>query len=163
MIDVRKQVTAQGRPEFCFNVFTQEMSRWWPPTHKLVPGKRTALILEPWIGGSYYELDEQGNRCDWGKILEWEPPRRLVMSWAIDGRWQPIDDDSRASRIDVTFTRDGWNKSTVELAHVALHRHGPDAEQIFKALDGPSPGETLARFEGACADMMDVANGAQLP
>lgn len=155
MHDVRKQVTAEGRPDFCFRVFTEKMSHWWPPTHKLVPGRRTSLVIEPWVGGSYYETDENGTRCDWGKVLEWNPPNSLRLSWAIDGRWQPITDDEKASRIEVAFTRDGWNKSTVELAHVSLHRHGEDAARIFAALDGPSPGETLERFERACSEIME--------
>lgn len=162
MIDVCKHVTAAGRPDFCFDVFTKHLSRWWPPTHKLVPGRRTALVLEPWVGGSYFELDEEGNRRDWGKVLEWEPPKRLLLSWAIDGRWQPVDDDDRASRIEVRFTRHGWNKSIVELSHIALHRHGADAERIFSALDGPSPGETLERFEAACEDLMSISKESHL-
>jgi len=68
------------------------------------------------------------------------------MTWRIDGRWQMITDDDKASEIEVTFTALSDDTTEVELAHVRLHKHGDDAKLIHAALDGPSPGETLAKY-----------------
>ncbi|MGK5627341.1 SRPBCC family protein [Streptomyces sp. URMC 123] len=147
--DVRKSVTVAATPEHCFAVFTERPMDWWPPSHVLLTEERAGLAFEPGVGGRCYEWDVSGHEIAWGRVLEWEPPRRLAMTWRIDGNWRPIDDDERASVIEVTFTPAGPYSTRVELAHVQLHRHGADAERIFRALDGPSPGETLALFAKA--------------
>ncbi|MEW1747556.1 SRPBCC family protein [Streptomyces angustmyceticus] len=147
--DVRKSVTVAATPEHCFTVFTERPADWWPPSHILVKKERAGLAFEPGVGGRYYEWDVDGNEIAWGRVLEWDPPRRLVMTWRIDGHWQSIPDDERASEIEVDFTAVDAHTTKVELAHVKLHRHGAGAHGIFKALDGPSPGETLERFARA--------------
>ncbi|MFJ8253306.1 SRPBCC family protein [Streptomyces sp. NPDC094466] len=144
--DVRKSVIVAATPAHCFAVFTERPADWWPPSHVLLAGERVGLAFEPGAGGHYYEWDGAGNRIDWGRILEWEPGRRLVMTWRVDGNWRSVPDDERASRIEVDFVPVEGDRTRVELAHVDLHRHGEGAERIFQALDGPSPGETLERF-----------------
>jgi uncharacterized protein YndB with AHSA1/START domain len=146
---VHKKVTVPASPEHCFTVFTERPLDWWPPRHVLVKGERVALTFEPRIGGRYYETDTDGNECDWGRILDWNPPHGLTMTWGINGQWQPIDDDDKASEIEVSFRPVGAGTTEVELAHVKLHKHGPDAERIYQAVQGPSPGETLERFARA--------------
>nr|AAP85363.1 cyclase [Streptomyces griseoruber] len=75
----------------------------------------------------------------------------------MDGTFRPLPDDERASEIEVTFTPEPGGGTRVELAHTRLDKLGDsDGERIFKALDGPSPGETLARF--AEAGVMAVAH-----
>jgi hypothetical protein len=71
------------------------------------------------------------------------------MTWRIDGNWQSIPDDERASEIEVDFTAVDERHTMVELAHVKLYKHGEGAERIFMALNGPSPGETLDLFSKA--------------
>ncbi|MFB7938281.1 SRPBCC family protein [Streptomyces sp. NPDC004779] len=147
--DVRKSVTVAATPRHCFDVFTQRPADWWPPTHVLVRKERAGLAFEPGVGGRYYEWDVDGTEIAWGRILEWEPGRRLVMTWRIDAAWQSVPDDERASEIEVDFLPDGDGGTRVVLAHVKLHKHGEGARRIFQALDGPSPGETLERFAKA--------------
>lgn len=147
--DVRKFVDVPADVDKCFEVFTQRPTDWWPPSHMLVTEPRAGLAIEPRVGGRYYEWDVNGGEADWGKVLVWEPPHRLRLTWRIDGRFRSIPDDERASEIEVTFTALGESLTRVELAHVRLEKHGPDAARIFQALDGPSPGETLQRFADA--------------
>lgn len=144
--DVRKSVAVPATPEQSFEVFTRRPADWWPPSHVLLKKERAGLAFEGGVGGRYYEWDVEGNQITWGRILEWEPGRRLVMTWRLDGHWQSIPDDERASEIEVSFVPDAQGGTVVELAHVKLHKHGEGAEGIFRALDGPSPGETLERF-----------------
>ncbi|WP_461027779.1 SRPBCC domain-containing protein [Streptomyces sparsus] len=143
--DVRKSVTVAATPEQCFKVFTERPADWWPASHVLVKAERAGLAFEKHVGGRYYEWDVDGNEIAWGRVLEWEPGRRLAMTWRISPYWQPLEDDTFASEIEVDFHPvEGGTR--VELAHVKLHQHGEGAERIWQALDGPSPGETLERF-----------------
>jgi uncharacterized protein YndB with AHSA1/START domain len=144
--DVRKHVAVPVPAARAFEIFAARPLGWWPADHKLVPGQRTRIEFEKTPGGRWYELDADGAVADWGRVLVWDPPRQIALSWRIDGRWRPIDDDEKASEIVVTFTPDGPDRAVVELAHVKLYRHGEWAASIHAALDGPSPGDTLAKF-----------------
>lgn len=147
--DVRKSVDVAATPERCFEVFTKRMLDWWPPTHVLLTTPRVGMTMEPRVGGRYYEYDAAGTEVDWGRVLVWEPPHRIRVTWRVDGRFRPLPDDGRASEIEVRFTPLDGSGTRVELAHLRLDKHGPDARRIFRALDGPSPGETLGRFAEA--------------
>jgi uncharacterized protein YndB with AHSA1/START domain len=146
---VVKSVTVPVPPHRAFEFFTGQPTQWWPAEHILVPPPRQAIVFEPWAGGRWYERSRDGSERDWGRVVTWSPPGRLVLTWQIDGRWQPVADPARASEIEVTFSPAPREATRVELAHVKLHRHGPDARAIRAALDGPSPGVTLASFAGA--------------
>ena len=146
--DVRKQVTVQATPEHCFRVLTARPSDWWPPTHTLVTN-RGGLGMEPRVGGRVYEWDRDGSEATWGIVLTWEPPYRMSFTWRVNSRWEEIPDDEKASVIEVTVTPVDAMATTVELAHVRLHRHAEHAVKIHAALDGPSPGETLSLYAKA--------------
>lgn len=146
--EVRKSTVVDVPAERAFAVFTEQPMDWWPPTHVLVRQRRIDIAFEPRVGGRCYEVDVAGNECDWGRVLVWEPPHRLAMTWRVNGRWQQIGDDE-ASEIEVTFTPLCPDRTRVELAHVHLDRLGDTAQAMFQVLDGPSPGETLARFAQA--------------
>ena len=148
---VRKQVTVPVPAERAFEIFASKPLGWWPAHHKLVPGERIRIVFER-PGGRWYEMDSDGAIEDWGTVLDWSPPHRIALSWRIDGRWRPIADEARASHIVVTFTPDGPGRCVVQLSHEQLHRHGEWAQAIHDALDGPSPGETLAQYARLVAD-----------
>lgn len=144
--DVRKSVIVDVPAEKAWAIFANRPIEWWPESHVLVKSPREEIVFEPKVGGRYYERAQDGTECQWGTMLTWDPPRKLAMTWRIDGRWQMIDNDEKASEIEVTFTPLSPDSTQVELAHVKLWRHGDGAKVIHGALNGPSPGETLARY-----------------
>ena len=146
---VRKSVTVPVPADTAWQVFTERATDWWPRDHRAGDGQREEIVFEPRPGGQYAERDTDGSVRVWGQILAWEPPRRLLMTWRVNGRWEAIDDDAAASEIEVTFTPRGPSETGVALGHLSLHRHGPDAAAIRAALDGPSPGPTLASYAEA--------------
>lgn len=160
---VTKSVVVPSSAERAFAAFTERPTDWWPAEHILVPPPREEIVFEPRAGGRWYERSSDGTERDWGRVLEWSPPRRLVLTWQIDGRWQPVADPAKASEIEVTFTQADEDATVVELAHVKLHRHGPDARAIRAAIDGPSPGLTLANFAAAVTSAGRRAAASQEP
>ena len=83
--------------------------------------------------------------------MDWAPPYRLVVTWRIGANWQPITDDEKASHIELDFTPAGEGVTEVVLTHTHLYRHGEGADALRSALDGPSPGESLAKYAEAVA------------
>jgi uncharacterized protein YndB with AHSA1/START domain len=108
--------------ERAFRVFTASFNTWWPAQYHIGQADLAEAVLEPREGGRWYERGVDGSECDWGRVLAWEPPHRLVVTWQINGRWQYDPDPEHASEIEVRFTADGPGQTTVELEHRHLDR-----------------------------------------
>ena len=103
--------------EQAFGLFTGEFTAWWPHQYHIGQADVAEVILEPHEGGRWYERGVDGSECDWGRVLVWEPPHRLVFTWQINGSWQFDPDPEHASEIEVLFTEDGPGQTTVEVEH----------------------------------------------
>ena len=123
---VRRSVFVQAPPERAFEVFTEGFAGWWPASHSVLEGGQEAAIIETAEGGRWYERGPGGEECDWGRVLAFEPPRRLVLSWLLDEKFDPDPDESKASEVEVTFTPEG-DGTRVELVHSGFERRGGEA------------------------------------
>ncbi|GAB4055055.1 SRPBCC family protein [Catellatospora paridis] len=105
-----------------FDFFTTSFSTWWPTDYHIGQADLAEAVVEPREGGRWYERGVDGSECDWGRVLVWEPPHRLVVTWQINGSWQYDPDPAHASEIEVRFTEDGPDQTTVEIEHRHLDR-----------------------------------------
>jgi hypothetical protein len=144
---VRHAVTVEAARARAFDVFTRAWLRWWPRDHHIGKAPLAEIVLEPKVGGRWYERGEDGGECDWGRVRIWEPPARVVLAWHIDAKWQFDPDPERASEVEVRFIEEGAARTRVELEHRHIERHGPGAEAIAASVakDGGWR-EILARF-----------------
>ncbi|GAB3888085.1 SRPBCC family protein [Kibdelosporangium lantanae] len=145
LADVAKTVTVEAPAEEAFRILVEKPDEWMPPGHTFITGPE-AIVIEPGVGGRFYERGADGREVVHGVILAWAPPERLVMTWRMGANWQPIDDDDKASRTEFTFVEAEPGKTKVVLTHSEFERHGEAGAAIRAAVDGPSPGETLARY-----------------
>jgi uncharacterized protein YndB with AHSA1/START domain len=133
---VRREITVAVPAARAFEVFTAGLSSWWPlETHHI--GEQDALeaVLEPAAGGRLFERAADGSECDWGRVLAWEPPTRLVFAWHLNMRWAFDPDPAHASEVEVRFV-DLGDSTRVELEHRAFERHGDDGGAIRDAVGG---------------------------
>lgn len=133
--DVRGSVTVAVPVERAFQIFTDSFHTWWPAEYHIGKADLAEAILEPRAGGRWYERGTDGSECDWGRVLVWEPPQRLVVTWQINGQWQYDPDPDHASEIEVRFTADGPEQTTVELEHRLLDRL-VDGQGIYDGIRG---------------------------
>jgi hypothetical protein len=81
---VRKGINVQAAQETAWVVFTRKMGTWWPlVSYKIGKAQAVDVVIEPLVRGRWYERGEDGSTCQWGSVLRWEPPSRLVLSWDI--------------------------------------------------------------------------------
>jgi uncharacterized protein YndB with AHSA1/START domain len=137
---IRKSITVSASPEYAFEMFTAEHDSWWPRTHHIGKSPMTKGTIECRQGGRCYSEHEDGAQCDWGKVLVWEPPTRLVLAWQITHEWGYNPDLSQASEVEVRFTPLDGGQTRVDLEHRYLERMGPAGESARNALDRGWPG-----------------------
>jgi uncharacterized protein YndB with AHSA1/START domain len=131
---VRKVVSVQAPPEVAWRVFTQKMATWWPlATHKIGKANAVDAVIEPRVGGRWYERGDDGSTSDWGSVLSWEPYTRLVLSWDITADWQY--DPNLKTEIELRFIADGKNGTRLELEHRRLDRYGARRDEMRAIFD----------------------------
>jgi len=147
---VRHSIIVAAPQERAFTVFTQDFNRWWPRTHKIGPAELAEAVLEGREGGRWYERDVDGSECDWGRVLVWDPPSRLVLAWQISGEW--AYDAALETEVEVSFVSEGPNQTRVELEHRGLDAYGEKMDEFRRSIDSPGgwPG-ILALFAEAAA------------
>jgi uncharacterized protein YndB with AHSA1/START domain len=96
-----------------------------------------AIGIEPREGGHCFELGPGGFHCDWGTVLTWDPPNRLVFAWQIAPSRAPEPNPAKASEVEVRFAPEGPLATRVQLEHRGFARHGDDGEAYRHALDSP--------------------------
>ncbi len=147
---VRKSITVNAAPERAFRVFTTRMGAWWPKANSIGSGPQADVIVEPGVGGRWYEVAEDGSECSWGKVLVWEPPHRLVLAWQINGEWR--FDDSLVTEVELNFTEVEGGRTQVDLEHRDLERFGPARDGIRAAFDSPNGWSGILRSYAATAE-----------
>jgi len=148
-VPVRRTITVKASPERAFRVFTDEFDTWWPRSHHIGKAPMKKAIIQGTVGGRCYTEQTDGTECDWGRVLVWDPPRRLVFAWQIDGRWQYEADLAKSSEVEVCFTPEADGTTRVDLEHRYLHRHGADAAAVRKGIDSPDGWGGLLRLFAA--------------
>jgi uncharacterized protein YndB with AHSA1/START domain len=99
------------QPHEAFALWTEQTALWWPPSHTASKRKGTRIVFEPRTGGRVYERSPTGTEVDWGTILAWEPPRRLVY------RWHLLSDPADATEVEVVFRPNANGVTTVMIEH----------------------------------------------
>jgi uncharacterized protein YndB with AHSA1/START domain len=63
------------------------------------------VVMEPFVGGRWFEQGVDGSECDWGRVRIWDPPRRLVLSWEISSDWRHVPSIQTEIEARLTPTR----------------------------------------------------------
>jgi uncharacterized protein YndB with AHSA1/START domain len=102
-------------PDTAFEVFTAQIGTWWKRGTRYWndSAKGRELRFEPYVGGrlvEVYDLDT-GEGFEVGRVLVWEPGKRLVFTWRQDD-WAP----SEFTEVEVRFEPTG-NTTRVTVEH----------------------------------------------
>ena len=139
---VKKSIAVNASVDTAFKVFTEGFDTWWPRTHHIGPVDMVEAVLEQGPNGRWFERGIDGSECEWGRVLAWEPPGHLAVSWHLNGEFKYDPDPNKASVVDVRFTAVDDNTTRVDLEHKHLDRHGEGWEQAREGVsrEGGWPG-----------------------
>ena len=147
---VRRSTFVKASPERAFQVFTAGFDRWWPKSHSVGSSPQRAALMELKAGGRWYEVGEDGSQTQWGEVMVWEPPHRLVLIWSVDADWK-YDADLH-TEVEVRFTPEG-DGVRVDLEHRNLEAYGQRADEVRAKIDNPNGWNGLLKMFAAEAEL----------
>ena len=146
---VIRSVEIKAPPGRAFDLFASRIGDWWPVGKTVGKNPHVAIMIEPRAGGRWFERDAEGNETQWGKVLAYEPPGRLLLGWQLNAQW--IYDPDFLTEVELAFEATPAGGSKVTLEHRNLERFGGDAERIAGQVGGGWPA-----FLGHFAEFVDA-------
>ena len=96
---IEKTITVPLDPSAAFKLFTAGMGTWWPlESHSVGNEDARDCIIESFVGGRFYEVMKDGSQSEWGKVMVWMPPHRLVVTW------HPGREAASAQELEIGFS-----------------------------------------------------------
>ena len=131
---IRKTVEVGAPVERAFDVFTARMGDWWHKEHSIARDtKQGDVVIEPLAGGRWYEVGADGSEHQWGHVIVYERPRRLVLAWQLTREFK-FDPDFQTT-VEVNF-EEGDGVTIVNFEHRDLERMGAGAAEMLESMDG---------------------------
>lgn len=131
---IQRRAHTKATPARAFEIFTGQIGRWWPKGNGVGARPLEEVVIEPGVGGRWFERDAEGVETPWGRVLQWDPPRRLVLAWQLnrDKRFDP----NLVTEVELTFQAAPGGGTDVLLEHRNLERFGQDAVQWLSNIGG---------------------------
>jgi len=134
--NVKQTIVVEAPIERAFKVFTEQFGSFKPREHNMLTVPIAETVFEPRVGGHIYDRGVDGSECRWARVLAYEPPDRLLLSWDISPRWQIETDTEKTSEWEVKFIPETARRTRVELEHRKLDRHGDGWQGVRDGVDG---------------------------
>jgi DNA-binding transcriptional ArsR family regulator/uncharacterized protein YndB with AHSA1/START domain len=131
---VRTSIVVEAPIQRAFSVFTEGFGSFKPPEHNMLGVEIAETVFEPREGGYVYDRGVDGSVCRWARVLAYEPPERVVISWDISPQWQLEADLEKTSEVEVRFIAEAPERTRLELEHRNLERHGEGWEEVRDAV-----------------------------
>ena len=143
---IHQSITVNAPPARCFELFTSHIGDWWPKDQTLSKGPYKTLVIEPKVGGRWYETDSTDKVLQWGDVLAWEPPHKVLLAWRLNTSF--AFDPNLLTEVEITFKDAGGGKTQMTLEHRNLEKLGDNAEKFTAALAGGWAGhiKTVAKY-----------------
>src|SRR4051812_17198730 len=101
---VRTSILVEAPISLAFEVFTEDFGSFKPAHHNLLNVEIAETVFEPKVGGFLYDRGIDGSVCRWARVLAYDPPHSVLLSWDISPQWQVKDDPLKTSEWEVRFT-----------------------------------------------------------
>jgi uncharacterized protein YndB with AHSA1/START domain len=127
---IKNSIVVEAPIARAFKVFTEDFGKFKPAEHNMLAVPIAETVFEPKVGGYLYDRGVDGSECRWARVLAYEPPNRVLLSWDISPRWQIETDPQKVSEWEVRFIAETAERTRVEIEHRDLERHGDGWEAV---------------------------------
>ena len=127
---VKNSIVVEAPIARAFKVFTEDFGKFKPAEHNMLVVPIAETVFESKVGGYLYDRGVDGSECRWARIVAYEPPNRLLLSWNISPQWQIEADPEKVSEWEVRFIAETAERTRVEIEHRNLERHGEGWESV---------------------------------
>ena len=140
---VKCSVDVRGPAARAFDLFARNAGAWWPRGKTPAQQPHVEIVIEPQKDGRWFERDSDGNENQWGRVLAWEPPRRLVLGWQLDHQFR--FNPGVLTEVEISFAELPGGLTRVSLEHRNLERLGAEADTFAGKIRSGWP-ERLADY-----------------
>jgi uncharacterized protein YndB with AHSA1/START domain len=130
---IRTSIVVDAPVDRAFDIFAEELGRWWPPAYTYAQGQFATARIEPHPGGRWFERAKDGRETSWGEVRSYEPPHRLVLSFAVSPMRTP-EPPGKASEVQFRFIAEDASRTRVEVEHRDFARHGDGAMRLREGM-----------------------------
>lgn len=74
---IHRELDLRCSPATAFAAWTDRIDAWWPPGHRMSGDPDGVVVMEPGVGGRFYERTPDGREVEYGRVLAWDPPGHL--------------------------------------------------------------------------------------
>ena len=108
---ITKSVTVHCNLATAFRIWTEQIDLWWPKSHSISGNANTEVIFETKVYGRFFERLPDGTEHDFGRVLVYEPPYRLIYHWYIGSSQQ------EPTRVEIRFSETNHNQTRIDIEH----------------------------------------------
>ena len=136
-------------PAHAFETWTSRASSWWPVEHTVSAERGLEVVFEPRAGGRIFERTPAGAEIEWGRITDWDPPRRLVYQWHIAA------DPTDATEVEIVFEAVEDESTRVEVEHRGWEGLAPEKGRSWREANQGGWDGVLPSYIAACEGLID--------
>ena len=132
---LNKSVLLPCDQERAFSLFTDHIGEWWPPERRHLKDVQSILVLTQ---EQFSEHGDDGRRVELGRVVDWEPPRRIVLDF------YPGTDSAHPTAVVIQFVTEGeatrvlvehrWGRASPELWGARVSAFRTSWEVVLAAL-----------------------------
>lgn len=125
---IKKEIIVAVSQQTAFEVFVQQMSRWWPVGGHIDGCPMVRVALEASEGGRWTGYNSKDDEITLGKVLVYEPFDLFVLDWQTDAVMAYNPDLHTEVRVE--FVPLPGNQTRVKLTHSDIDKFGEAANGI---------------------------------
>ena len=131
---LKKIKTSTSREE-AFKKFVYQLNVWWPKEYTWSQEQLVEIKIDPRQNGLCTEIGPFDFRCDWGRVVEIDVNKKIILKWQISPNRVPEPNPAKASEICIHFWESPDSGTILELEHAHFENHGEGAAEYLKAMD----------------------------
>lgn len=136
MSSIIKMTEIPSAAAVAYHKFVEGFPVWWPREYTWSKNKLKLITINTHENGLCSEFGPDDFRCDWGRVLEIVPGKKIRILWQIDHGRAPQPDPAKCSEVEISFEDIHENSCHLKLVHRHFEKHEEKNHLYFEAMNG---------------------------